>query len=162
MKRLRITDQLDLGVYYDADASYYEASGIHAQTVFTKEKFIAHYRNCRSIGFAYDDTPIGGVIYYRGYVHIAVLPDYHGRWAWLWEAALEWLFSFEQAALALVDAGNRPCLELMRRNGWSPVSHVDGSVIFRITREGRTCRARSRGRAVDLNGGTEAEAQVRT
>ncbi|TKC91507.1 GNAT family N-acetyltransferase [Trinickia terrae] len=145
-----MTDHLDLGVYYEADASHYAASGIDVRQVFSKERFIERYKGCRSIGFVYDDTPIGGVIYDGGYVHIAVLPDYHGRWAWLWESALDWLFGFRTEALAAVDAGNRACLELMRRNGWSPVSDVDGTVTFRITREGRACRAARRGREPKL------------
>lgn len=144
MRRLRLADHADLAVYYEADAVQLALTDKDMRQVFTSEMFVDYYRNCPSIGFMYDEKPIGGIIVDRGYAHIAVLPEYHGRWAWLWEPALEWLFSIQPELLGVVDAENLACLAFMKRNGWSAVSVTDGKVIFRITQEGRTRSRASR------------------
>ncbi|SDI39466.1 GNAT family N-acetyltransferase [Paraburkholderia phenazinium] len=139
-RRLRLADHADLAVYYEADAAQLAVTHKDVRQVFTKEMFIDYYKSCPSIGFIYDEKPIGGIIFNNGYAHIAVLPEYHGRWAWLWEPALEWLFSIQPEVLGIVDAENRACLAFMTRNGWPAVSVAEDKVIFLITQEGRARR----------------------
>lgn len=121
MSHLRLAPRVDLGVYYDADAVYYERSGSEALKSVTREDFIARYRDCPSIGFEYDGQPIGGMVFDGEQAHIAVLPAWHGRWAILLRPALDWLFTLKAEILADVEADNAVCLEFMRRNGWPVV-----------------------------------------
>jgi GNAT superfamily N-acetyltransferase len=144
MRRLRLADHADLAVYYEADVAQLGLTHKDVRQVFTREMFIDYYRNCPSIGFMYDEKPMGGIIFDHGYAHIAVLPEYHGHWAWLWEPALEWLFSIQPEVLGVVDAENQACLAFMKRNGWPAVSIADGKVTFRIAQEGRIRRRVSR------------------
>jgi hypothetical protein len=141
MKHLRLAPRVDLGVYYDADASRYtRPDDAQALRVVTREYFIARYRDCPSIGFEYDGEPIGGIVFDGEAAHIAVLPAWHGRWALLLRPALEWLFALEAEMLVEVAADNAVCLEFMRRNGWPVVGTRDGRIVHRLSKQPRRRR----------------------
>ncbi|MBY8606290.1 GNAT family N-acetyltransferase [Burkholderia arboris] len=134
MKRFRLADRADLAVFYEADAACFRAAGREDMLrLVSKDVFISHYSACPSIGFVCDGNAIGGILLDRDHAHLAVLPDYHGRWAILWKPALEWLFRMTPEAWGIVEADNRVCLEFMNRNGWTGVPAGDGRIVFRIT-----------------------------
>jgi GNAT superfamily N-acetyltransferase len=137
MSRFRLAARVDLGVYYDADAARYDTPGLQALQIVTKEVFIAYYKHCPSIGFECDEKPIGGIIFDGEQAHIAVRPEYHGRWALLLRPALDWLFSLKTEIIADVEADNRVCIEFMKRNGWPAIGGKQGWITYRMTRQGR-------------------------
>lgn len=133
MHQLRIVPQADLQVYYDADAQRYRATDRHdTLQVVTKEAFIDYYRDCQSIGFEYDGEPIGGVLFDGQQAHIAVLPAFRGRWAWLLRPALDWLFSLRAEIDVDVENDNPVCIEFMRRNGWPVVRRHGHWIRYRM------------------------------
>jgi len=144
--RFRLSMRADLAIFYDADAVYFRGKKADTLRIVSKELFIAHYRDCPSLGFMYGDREMGGMIFDRGYVHLAVLPEFHGRWAILWERALDWLFRISPRVLAVVEADNAVCIEFMTRNGWPRLS-VDGNKItYLLTPTTRTIRRRKANR----------------
>jgi GNAT superfamily N-acetyltransferase len=146
MTRFQLSTRADLATFYDADASFFRGKRAETLRIVSKESFIAHYRDCPSLGFMYGDTHIGGLIFDRGYVHLAVLPEFHGRWAILWDSALDWLFSVAPQVLAVVEADNAVCIEFMRRDGWPRLS-VDGNKItYLLAPAMRTIRRRKANR----------------
>ncbi len=138
MKALQIVPQADLHVYYEADAQRYRALARHdALQVVTQQAFVAYYRDCASIGFEYDGEPIGGVLFDGQQAHIAVLPAFRGRWAWLLRPALTWLFGLKAEIDVDVEADNAICIEFMRRNGWPVVQRHGHWIRYRMTPKAR-------------------------
>jgi len=136
---LTMTPQADLGVFYEADAlRYREDPRSRATQVVTREVFCAFYAGCPSIGFALDGEPIGGVVFDGEQAHIAVLPQYHGRWALLLKPAVEWLLGLKREVLVEVERDNARCLRFMERSGWQRVQATDDSIVFRIAAQGGT------------------------
>jgi hypothetical protein len=142
--RLRLTEPADLAVIHAADAARYAGRPQHPAAAVTVERFAAYFRGCRSIGFTFDGRPIGGMLLDGRQAHMAVLPEYHGRWALLWRPALQWLFAQVPEAIGAVEADNQTCIAFMDRNGWPRVEERDGRVIYLMTplKSGRTGMSR--------------------
>jgi hypothetical protein len=137
--RLRLTDRADLAVFYEADAQQY-APGAAATRAVTKEVFMAFYAGCPSVGFEMDGKPIGGLLFDGSSAHIAVLREYHGRWALLLKPALAWLFSIQPEVIVHVDIDNDTCQQFLLRHRWERlyVDEENGTVAFRVTPQGGT------------------------
>lgn len=135
--RLRLTDRADLAVFYEADAQQYPPGAAETEVV-SKDAFMAFYAGCPSVGFEMDGKPIGGLLFDGSSAHIAVLRDYHGRWALLLKPALAWLFSIQPEVIVHVDIGNETCQRFLLRHHWERlyVDKEDGSVAFRVTPQG--------------------------
>jgi GNAT superfamily N-acetyltransferase len=136
MPRLTLTPCADLDVFYAADRLRYVDHHPEVLALVTLEVFTRIYEGCPSIGFACDGHAIGGIIFDGQSAHIAVLPQYHGRWAQLFRRALDWLFSLKRQILVEVEADNRKCIAFMARNGWQPVHQQAGSITYLLTPEG--------------------------
>ncbi|MDA8457429.1 GNAT family N-acetyltransferase [Acidovorax sp. GBBC 3334] len=131
---LRLTDRVDLGVFYDADALRYGAQG-YADAV-TRERFAGFYADCPSIGFEADGRAIGGILFDGEEAHIAVLPNYHGRWAILLKPALQWLFTLQPEITVAVERDNARCLRFLDRHGWPRTGERDDDILYRLAPQG--------------------------
>jgi hypothetical protein len=130
---LRITPQADLGVFFDADNDrYLQRHPGRAAPLLEKEAFISHYAGCPSIGFECDGQPIGGVIFDGQQAHIAVLPDYHGRWGLLLKPACDWLFGLRREVFVRVESDNVKSRRMMDRCGWQRVGTEGEDLIYRM------------------------------
>src|SRR5205814_9345868 len=85
---LKLSSHVDLDVYYDADSARFDRRVLQ---VVTREAFRKTFEPCPSVGFESDGVPIGGVIFDGDVPHIAVLPQWHGRWGPLLRPMLGWL-----------------------------------------------------------------------
>jgi hypothetical protein len=139
---LRLTDKIDLDVYYAADSIRYIALNPQATLIVTREVFRKCYGACPSVGFECDGVPIGGVIFDGKTAHIAVLPLYHGRWARLLRPMLEWLYGLQREILVRIEEGNVKGLAFADRCGWPRLGVRDGHVVFRLTPHGARPAAR--------------------
>jgi len=134
---LRLTERVDLDVYYQIDSVRFDDA---VRRVVTRDAFKALYARCRSVGFECDGRAIGGVIYDGKSAHIAVLPAYHGRWAFLLPAVLTWLFRFGDEIFVRIETGNRKGLAFVERCGWQRIG-VDGDdVVYRLTPDSGSSR----------------------
>jgi GNAT superfamily N-acetyltransferase len=127
---LRLTDRVDLDVYYDIDIAGADAS---IRSVVTRERFQSLFADCPSVGFEADGRPIGGVIFDGRSAHIAVLPAYHGRWGWLLEPMLAWLFGFQREIVVEVARDNVKAIAFMERCGWRRVDDGVGQARYVMT-----------------------------
>ncbi len=127
---LRLTDRVDLNVYYEAERGSASAEMLG---VVTREVFAAFYANCPSVGFEDAGQPIGGVIFDGESAHIAVLPSHHGRWGLLLGPTLTWLFSLKDEILLHTPADNPKALRFLAHCGWQRVGVRDGEVVHRLT-----------------------------
>jgi hypothetical protein len=129
---LRLTQEADLGVMYDADAARYADAGSECLQVVTRDAFVSFYQGCPSIGFEADGQAIGGILFDGEQAHIAVLPSHHGRWALLLKPALDWLFSLQAEILVEVERDNTRCLRFLDRHGWPRVGETEDDIVFRL------------------------------
>jgi GNAT superfamily N-acetyltransferase len=132
MTRLSLAPCADLRVLYAADAARYRNEGCRILDLVTERAFARLYRGCPSRGFLVDGLPIGGIIFDGRRAHIAVLPEYHGRWAWLLKPALEWLFSITPGFMVGIESDNMACLRFMDRCGWSRVRVDERMVTYLV------------------------------
>jgi len=99
----------------------------------TPQAYAELYRDAPSIGFEADGLPIGGILFDGRQAHIAVLPEWHGRWALLMKPALAWLFTLRAAIEVEVEAGNERCLRFLDRHGWPRLEGASpGFVRYRL------------------------------
>ncbi|WP_240702273.1 GNAT family N-acetyltransferase [Trinickia terrae] len=140
---MRLTDRVDLDLYYEIDSARFDES---VRRVVTREVFKSIYADCPSVGLECDGQPIGGVIFDGESAHIAILPSHHGRWAHLLRPLLAWLFSFKQEIFVHLEAENSKGLAFVERCGWQRVRAEGDEVVYLMTPGGGRRAAR-----VDLN-----------
>jgi len=126
---LRLTERVDLDAYYDADRGRYDARTL---SVVTREVFRDFYAGCPSVGFAADGRPIGGVIFDGDVPHIAVLPEWRGRWWPLLRPMLRWLYALKPDIVIRVDAGNPALCRFVRHCGWPEIGREAGATLHRM------------------------------
>jgi len=142
--RLSLAPAADLRVFYQADAARYAMAKPHVLARVTEEAFVSHFLGCPSLGFECDGRPIGGVIFDGKEAHIAVLPEYRGRWAWLLKPAIDWLFSLKPRILVEIEGDNKACIAFMDRNGWRRVSESEEGITYLMTHQAGTGRLAQR------------------
>jgi GNAT superfamily N-acetyltransferase len=136
---LKMTCRADLAVFYEADAVRYRNNPqSRATQVVTQDVFCAFYADCPSVGFEMDGVPIGGIVFDGDQAHIAVLPQYHGRWALLLKPALAWLFSLKREIVVEVERDNARCLRFMERSGWQHLRTTGDAVFYCLSPQGGT------------------------
>ncbi|MFZ6773927.1 GNAT family N-acetyltransferase [Undibacterium sp. SXout7W] len=133
MDTLRMTDKADLKVFYDADMRIYTPEWVEAHGI-SEEDFIAYYRDSPSIGFECGNVPFGGAILHGNDIHVAILPEFHGKWATLLPSALEWIFSQRDEVFGKAHRANRQSLRFIRRFGCKLIRSDEHFLIFSISR----------------------------
>lgn len=131
MTILRLIDKADLNIYYDADMLQFDA-GWPSRMGVTREVFVKALKECPSIGFEMDGVQFGGVIFDGKEAHLAVLPEYQGKWGLLIGPALGWLLSIQDIIDVCVDRSNEKCVRFCGRNQWTRISEDVHSITFRI------------------------------
>lgn len=132
MANLRLTDKADVGVMYDADIQRFDPELICKLGV-TREMAIARFDRCPSVGFEIEGKAVGGFLLDGQVVHLAVLSEYHGRWALLWKPALTWLFSVQDPAFTEIEIDNEKCIRLFERSNFKRVGSADTIVRFELS-----------------------------
>lgn len=135
MANTRLTEKADLDVMFEAEAANYKDNPKFLQHYDDlKKQFIEYYANCPSRGFEIDGKQVGGTIYDGKQVHVAVLPEYYGRWGLLLKPGLDWVFSIKDPMLVEVDVNNEKCLRFLDRNKWRRVKETDKKITYELTR----------------------------
>ncbi len=137
--RLTASEPADCALIYDIDIVRYDPQWLIDNGI-DRAKCIAVLESHPSLGFFYDGQPIGGVLFDGESAHMAVLPAFHGRWAFLLKDMLEWLFAFKDPILTTIESGNPQAIRFMERNNWRRVAEVDGGITYEMTRPQRTSR----------------------
>mgnify|MGYP000070587841 CR=1 FL=1 len=136
MDTLRLTDKIDFGILYDVEAGRYSPEWLEKNNI-TREKVIALGPSIftHTFGFEMDGKPIGGICVGNGESHIAVLPQYHGRWGRLWRPALERLLLIQNPIIAKPEAWNKSAIRFLERAKFRRIKEDEHFVTFEGTRE---------------------------
>jgi hypothetical protein len=137
MPSLRLTDQADFGVIFDAVNRRLEKAEWEKITSrgVTREIFIAHCiaQKYPSLGFVCDGKSIGGILFDGNAAHLEVLPEYHGRWGLLWRSVVNWIFSLKDPILVEINLDNEKCHRFMARNNWPRVKEDGECVTYEMS-----------------------------
>jgi GNAT superfamily N-acetyltransferase len=147
MRSLKLTRPADFGVLFDTARLSYSDEGWKRAShgIVTREVFIATCKRMGfpSIGFECNGVPIGGMMFDGTATHIGVLPQYQGRWAFLWEEACEWMFALKDPFIVRVEIDNKKCQRFVERNGWKPIAIDNSHVAYEISSKNRLWRRRA-------------------
>lgn len=119
MPDLRLTGEADLGLMYDIERERYDSAVI---ALLTRERAVAHYAGCPSVGYEIDGVAAGGAVFDGQELHLAVLPRFHGRWAWLLAPTLDWLFALCDPVRVRIERDNARCIRFMDGGGWQRIA----------------------------------------
>jgi hypothetical protein len=134
MPELRLTPQADFGVMYDAEQLRYEPADFAALNI-TREGAIAYYAAFPSLGYEIDGVIAGGAVFDGKEIHLAVLPQYYGRWTWLLKPTLEWLFALCDPVPVRIEQSNIRCLRFMDAGKWPRIGEDERFVTYLLSRE---------------------------
>ncbi|MET3133312.1 hypothetical protein AAKU55_003602 [Oxalobacteraceae bacterium GrIS 1.11] len=134
MSTLRLTETADVGVMYDADQLRYDPE-VFAALGVSREHVIQHYSQYPSRGYEIDGQVAGGAVFDGNQIHLAVLPQYYGRWAWLLKPTLEWLFSLREQVPVQIEQSNIRCLRFMDAGKWPRIDENERMVTYLLSRE---------------------------
>ncbi|MFS2008019.1 GNAT family N-acetyltransferase [Duganella sp. CT11-25] len=130
MADLRLTDQADLGLMYDIERQRYDSALIAA---VTREHAVAHYSGCPSVGYEIDGVAAGGAVFDGHELHLAVLPQFHGRWAWLLKPTLDWLFALRDPVPVRIERDNPRCIRFMDCGGWQRIAEDQQYITYLLS-----------------------------
>ena len=131
MTSLCLLQKADLSIYYEAEM-YQHDPDWPVRTGVSKEYFIEKLKHHPSIGFSWDGIEFGGALFDGKEAHLAVLPAYQGKWAWLIKPALEWLLSLQETIDVRVARTNPKCIRFCDHNHLPRVSEDEHHVVFRV------------------------------
>lgn len=132
MPKLRLIPQADLGVMYDAEQLRYESAAFSALNI-TREQAIAYYASFPSVGYEIDGVIAGGAVFDGKEIHLAVLPCYYGRWAWLLKPTLTWLFALCDPVQVRIERSNLRCLRFMDACKWPRIGADERYVTYLLS-----------------------------
>ena len=122
---------LDLSVMYHAEQL--SDKDLFKQINLTESDYIRLTKDFPSIGFEIDGKCVGGMIVRNNRIHLSVLPDYHGKWGWLFTPAFKWAFAVNDPLYAYVSRDNEKVLRFIRRHDWKKVNQIQSTIIFELT-----------------------------
>lgn len=133
---MNITPQIDPKTYWLAErASHTEKAYLDAIGT-TYEEFCNRLCAMRSIGFEDNGMPFGGaVIDNDNFFHVAVLPEYYGRWGRLFYKSLKWAFSQSNTLYALVNVDNQRVKGLVDKQQWPIIWSNERFQLYKMTHE---------------------------
>lgn len=146
MADFELAEQADLGLMYDITHALYEPDEWQRITrgFLTREVFVQACADFKvpSLGFCRRGEPIGGVMYDGDSVHIAVLPEFHGRWATLWPRTLAWVLRLKDPMPVAVDVRNAKCLRFLERNNFRRIKTGETHITFELSSQAPPHRMR--------------------
>lgn len=132
MTKVTITDYIDHNVMYEAEQVSYTPE---IRAIWTREHYVSRRRGLPAIGFEVDGKPIGGVYMDHGFIHISLLPEFHGKWAFAYMRGLEWALSHADPIYASIAASNKKCIRYVQQSGWEPVGQYSDVVFYRSNKK---------------------------
>jgi RimJ/RimL family protein N-acetyltransferase len=124
--KLKILDKADFGVIYEAELLTLGADWFKSRNL-TKERMIEIFEktDCRSLGFEIDGKSIGGILLLGNELHIAILPEYFGKWGLLWKHAVKWVFAQTQTVYGYIPTWNTRCIRFAEKARWRRIGEFE-------------------------------------
>lgn len=129
VSKLWLVDSADLTVYFDADTRRYTKDWFEKNGL-TLEIFKARFHQSPSLGFVCDGQQFGGIIIDKGELHLAILPEFQGRWSILIPEILDWIFFHHDPIFCRAEHDNDLCLQFAKRMGWKLVDKDEHYYFF--------------------------------
>lgn len=128
---MRLLPSADFGVMYRSEKE--SDKDLFLQIDLTEEEYVQIASKYPSVGFEIDGLNVGGMFIRANKLHLSVMPEYHGKWGWLFEPAFKWAFTVSDPLYAYVSRDNDKVLRFIRRHDWKKVNELDSTIIFELT-----------------------------
>lgn len=133
---MRVVKPVDPHVFWQAEMS--DPVEQRSALIFdrTEEEFCRTLSQYPSIGFEDDGKQFGGVFIDQHLcMHIAILPEYQGRWGSLFKQGIDWAFSVSNTLYALVAKENRKIRRFIAHHNWPMIYETEFVALHRITKD---------------------------
>ena len=128
---MRLLPCADFSVMYQAEKE--TDKELFMQFDLKEQEYITLASKYPSIGFEVDNKCVGGMFVRANKIHLSVLPEYHGKWGWLFKPAFKWAFTVSDPLYAIVSRENEKVLRFIRRHDWKQVNEIDSTIVFELT-----------------------------
>ena len=128
---MRLLDRADFSVLYQSERE--AEKELFEQFDITESEYITLASKNPSIGFEIDGKCIGGMFINKDKLHLSVLPDYHGKWGFLFTPAFKWAFSVTDPLRAIVSENNKKVIQFIERHDWQLTDKKGSSLIYLLT-----------------------------
>jgi hypothetical protein len=99
----------------------------------TREAFIRRATGIPAIGMQIDGRCVGGAVICGFNFHLYVLPEYHGRWGFLFTPLMRWAFAHNDPLYALIQQDNSKVRRLIDRHDYPLIVERDGVMVYKLT-----------------------------
>lgn len=130
---MRLLSTADFGVMYEAEKE--SDRELFEQFNLTKDEYISLVQDYPSIGFEIDKKCVGGMFIRQDKIHLSVLPEYHGKWGFLFTPAFKWAFSVTDPLKAVVSVSNYKVIRFIERHRWKLIDEQGSTLIYLLTNQ---------------------------
>jgi hypothetical protein len=128
---MKLLDKADFSVIYQAELD--SDKELFNMFSLTEEDYVRLASKYPSIGFEIDGKCVGGMFIRQDKLHLSVLPEYHGKWGFLFTPAFKWAFSVTDPLKAVVNVSNSKVIRFIERHRWKLIDEQGSTLIYLLT-----------------------------
>lgn len=128
---MKLLNKADFSVIYQAELE--SDKDLFNMFSLTEEDYVGLTSKYPSIGFEIDGKCVGGMFIRQDKLHLSVLPEYHGKWGFLFTPAFKWAFSVTDPLKAVVSVSNNKVLRFIERHRWKLIDEQGSTLIYLLT-----------------------------
>jgi hypothetical protein len=128
---MKLLDKADFSVIYKAERE--SDKDLFNMFSLTEEDYVGLTSKYPSIGFEIDGKCVGGMFIRQDKLHLSVLPEYHGKWGFLFTPAFKWAFSVTDPLKAVVSVSNYKVIRFIERHRWKLIDEQGSTLIYLLT-----------------------------
>ena len=99
----------------------------------SSDLYVSLVKDLPSVGFEIDGSCVGGIVINGNRLHLSVIPEYYGKWGWLFTPAFKWAFTVSDPLYAYVSRDNEMVLRFIRRHDWRLLAEKGSAMIYELT-----------------------------
>jgi len=128
---MKLLNKTDFSVMYQAELE--SDKDLFNMLSLTEEDYVSLASKYPSIGFEIDGKCVGGMFIRQDHLHLSVLPEYHGRWGFLFTPAFKWAFSVTDPLKAVVSVNNDKIIRFIERHDWKLIDQQGSTLLYLFT-----------------------------
>jgi hypothetical protein len=128
---MKLLDKADFSVIYQAERA--SDKDLFKEFNLTEDEYIRLASRYPSVGFEIDNKCVGGLFIRQDKIHLSVLPEYHGKWGFLFTPAFKWAFSVTDPLKAVVNVNNDKVIRFIERHDWTLIDQQGSTLIYLLT-----------------------------
>ena len=107
-------------------------SPLASRLTISEQEFVDSTIHYHVIGLYDNLKPVGMFFYEENRIHIAILPEYRGKWAHLFDDIIQYGINKFGSVIAKIHKDNKYTQRLATRYGFHYIKHEDDYIIYQI------------------------------